>query len=95
MKDRTGNPKASRYEYYGGRGISVAPEWMDFAVFQQWAHNNGYAPDLSIDRVDNDQNYTPSNCRWAIQSQQVRNRRPRSEWPSANTMTMIHERIET
>jgi len=79
MRDRTANPSASRYAYYGGRGISVCEEWQDFTAFQDWALLNGYAPNLSIDRIDNDGNYEPANCRWATQQMQVRNRRSKAE----------------
>lgn len=87
MHDRTGNPKASRYAYYGARGIAVCTEWTEFGPFRDWALANGYADDLSIDRIDNDGNYEPSNCRWADQTTQVRNRRPRSALSSQRTET--------
>lgn len=79
MRDRTSNPSASRYAYYGGRGISVCPEWQDFTTFRDWAVSNGYAPELSIDRIDNNGNYEPDNCRWATQQMQVKNRRTKAE----------------
>lgn len=79
VRDRTGNPKASRYAYYGGRGIAVCEEWSDFATFRDWALSNGYEASLSIDRIDVDGNYEPSNCRWADQATQVGNRRPKTK----------------
>ena len=63
------------YSDYGGRGICVAEEWNDYLNFKQWALANGYTENLSIDRIDVDGNYEPSNCRWATQTEQMRNTR--------------------
>lgn len=76
MKNRCSNPNVPCYSEYGGRGITVCDEWVhDFQAFHNWAMANGYADDLSIDRVDNDGNYCPENCRWVSQIEQSNNLR--------------------
>ena len=72
MKTRCNNPKYKLYHHYGGRGIKVCPMWNDsFSNFSLWAFENGYSDNLTIDRIDVDGNYEPSNCRWiSIQAQQ-------------------------
>lgn len=66
----------NHYKWYGARGIVVCQEWLDdFMNFYNWAMENGYQDNLTIDRIDVNGNYEPSNCRWVDQTTQVRNRR--------------------
>ena len=73
MKTRCGNPHCAAFPRYGGRGIRVCQEWQEFTRFRDWAMAHGYADDLAIDRINNDGNYEPNNCRWATYKQQGRN----------------------
>ena len=73
MKDRCHNKRSAYYRRYGGRGIIVCDEWKnDFAKFRAWAKANGYQENLTIDRIDNDGNYEPSNCQWLTLEENAR-----------------------
>lgn len=74
MKRRCNNPNSKDYALYGGNGITVCKEWEQFIPFRDWALENGYADNLSIDRISSKGNYEPSNCRWADNVTQSNNR---------------------
>lgn len=76
IKQRCCNAKNAAYERYGGRGITLCDEWRDsFETFYNWAIANGYADNLTLDRVDNGSGYSPDNCRWATRKMQQNNMR--------------------
>jgi hypothetical protein len=75
MRYRCEKKYASHYDKYGGRGIKVCNEWHDYITFRDWALSNGYRDDLSIDRIDANGNYEPSNCQWTTQKEQMNNTR--------------------
>ena len=75
MKQRILNPKCKNYKNYGGRGITLCNEWLEFIPFRDWALKNGYKEDLQINRMFNNGNYEPSNCNFVPAKENSRNRR--------------------
>lgn len=75
MKQRCIDINASNYANYGGRGIKVCDEWLEYENFKKWALSNGYSDNLSIDRINVNGNYEPKNCSWATNEEQSNNRR--------------------
>ena len=74
MRYRCEKEYNTHYDRYGGRGIKVCDEWSSFEVFERWARSNGYSDNLTIDRIDNNGNYEPDNCRWVDMVTQSRNK---------------------
>ena len=74
MRGRCYTPTDRKYKNYGGRGITICSEWNDFIKFKEWAENNGYDDNLTIERIDVNGNYEPSNCTWVNLSLQTINK---------------------
>lgn len=75
MRQRCNSIQHKDFKNYGARGIKISPLWDNFKTFYDWAISNGYKHGLSLDRINNDGNYEPSNCRWVTASIQQRNKR--------------------
>ena len=86
MKKRCNNKNSKSYRFYGGKGISVCHDWnLSFISFREWANLNGYDDTLSIDRIDSDWDYEPSNCQWIpmvdnIKRSTEKRRKPVEQW---------------
>lgn len=94
MRQRCSNPNNNGFQDYGGRGITVCDEWNNsYIAFKEWATSNGYADDLSIDRIDVNGAYEPSNCRWSTFVEQANNTRTnRSVTYNNETLTLAQWR---
>lgn len=86
MLNRCNDKNNKEYKNYGGRGIIVCEEWYDYVSFARWALNNGYSCNLTIDRIDNNGNYEPSNCKWSTIHEQHNNRQ-NSRYETINGIT--------
>lgn len=110
MKNRCFNVKSLDYPNYGGRGITVCDEWRNsFEAFYNWAMDNGYNDNLSIDRINPNGNYEPINCRWVANDVQARNKcntpyltykgetKPLAEWAEIKGVSLqtLHYRLKS
>lgn len=100
MRDRCYKETNKDYKKYGAKGIRVCSDWMIFSNFYGWAMATGWAPELTIDRIDPDGNYEPSNCQWLSMRENTINKRKYTDRPTKNkkltkeTVMYIHEHPE-
>ena len=94
MKERCYNKNCKGYKNYGGRGITVCDDWQKFKNFESWALQNGYENGLSIDRINNDGIYEPSNCRWTSNKVQANNKTTSTKITIGNETKTIAEWAE-
>lgn len=90
MIQRCTNKNNKNYEDYGGRGIKVCDEWLDFLNFYEWATINGYEDGLTLDRINTDNSYCPENCRWVDMFVQANNKRTTVMIEAAGITRSLH-----
>src|SRR3990167_9233467 len=91
MKSRCLNSNRKAYKNYGGRGITICNEWLEFIPFRDWALSNGYKENLQINRINNDGNYEPSNCDFVPIKENLRNRRNTITLEIANEIRNLYK----
>jgi hypothetical protein len=104
MNRRCYKPNTFGYKHYGGRGITVCKQWSDFTSFKTWAIDAGYLPTLSIERLDVNKGYSPTNCKWIPRREQPKNTRRTIQYNGetareaslrlSNTSTLVWQRVK-
>jgi len=94
MKNRCFNKNTKDYSRYGGRGITICNNWLNFMPFMFWAQEAGYTDNLTIDRVDPNGNYCPENCKWVTVLENTRNRRARTQWKRRSNTKITAEQVK-
>lgn len=96
MRQRCYNPKDAHYRWYGAKGITICEEWRTGEkgeeAFVEWAVQNGYMPTLTIDRIDSNGNYEPSNCRWVSKSENSWKKKDKDEYDRLHEMCLSYLR---
>jgi hypothetical protein len=95
MRSRCFDVNQSMYKHYGGRGIKVCGEWSDYITFKLWALSNGYANNLTIDRINNDGNYEPNNCQWLTIQEQNKAGKKGTRCDNTSKITGVYYRKDT
>ena len=95
MVKRCRNYESDFKKYYYSKGVRVCEEWSSFVTFHDWAMENGYSDELSIDRINNTKGYSPDNCRWATASEQNRNQSHRKTYEAFGEEKLLSEWVES
>lgn len=93
MKRRCCNPNCRQYQYYGGKGVKVCDEWLEYEGFKAWALANGYADNLTIDRIDSNGDYEPANCQWITLAENISRAKRTPQDVEAKIVQMLQQGV--
>ena len=94
MMERCYLPSCANYKRYGGKGVTVCEEWHDINKFAEWVESSGYAPGLTIDRIDPSGNYEPNNCQWLTRSENSKKSHTDKKKKAKEMVEVVHGRWE-
>ena len=95
MMERCYLPSCANYKRYGGKGVTVCEEWHDINKFAEWVESSGYAPGLTIDRIDPSGNYEPNNCQWLTRSENSKKSHTDKKKKAKEMVEVVHGRWKT